>query len=232
MKNLILIFSSKTGVGNGYNFFESQLIKDIKLPLLIGSSGIVKSVCDADIVIIGDSSYSDIKEDNSVKKIIEQIKDKEVKLYVIYHDKDNQNFGHDNHANDELAKFFYRQIEFELQQSHVPGSIYDTELKQIADSIDNKNADKYSNAIDAIIKRFPNPFLESFIHLYKSLKLLPLKIKNGDYSTVINEIKKKEGMKLAVEKFLPNGETVTPDTLEAKLTTIEDEIVKISTTKL
>ena len=78
--------------------------------------------------------------------------------------------------------------------------------------------------------------LEAFIHFHKSLNLLPLKIKAGilkenDLKTEIAKIKAKEELKLAVEKFLPNEETVTSETLEVKLTAIENEIVKLSTTR-
>lgn len=240
MKNLILIFSSMTGVGNGYNFFESKSIKGNELPMLIESTGIVKKILNADIVIINDSSYSDLKYDASVKIILEEIKEKStsqnVKLYIVYHKKENQNFGHENHQDDNLAKFFHEQIEQGVQQSHVQGSVFDTELKQIADSIVNNDKANYYKAIDSIINRFPDPFLESFIHLHKSLNLLPLKIKAGiitdnDFKTEIDKIKAKEEMKFAVEKFLPNGETVIPNTLKIKLTAIEDEIVKLSTTR-
>ncbi len=96
----------------------------------------------------------------------------------------------------------------------------------------DNNGDK-EETFKAVWKYFwGNPLLESLIHLNKSLKLLTLKIKNGDYSAAITEIKRKEELKLAVEKFLPNGETVNLETLEAKLTAIETEIVKLSTTKL
>lgn len=240
MNNLILIFSDMSGVDNAYNFFTSKFISGRTLPLQINKTGIVENLCDAAIVIISDSSYSDLKEDTTVKQILEQIKEKstsqEVKLYIVYHNKENQNFGHENHQDDKLANFFLEQIEQGVQQSHVKGSVFDTELKQIADSIVNNDEVNYNKAINSFINRFPDPFLESFIHLHKSLNLLPLKIKagilkNNEFKTEIDKIKSQKEMKLAVEKFLQDEETATLDTLGDKLTAIENEIVKLSTTR-
>lgn len=116
--------------------------------------------------------------------------------------------------------------------------LYYTDVFKII--FDDTNTDKLNSILKVLgfteeeIKKKDD--LEALIHLHKSLNLLPLKIKAGilkdnDFKTEIDKIKAKEEMKLSVEKFLPNGETVTPDTLEAKLTAIEDEIVKLSTTR-
>lgn len=125
-----------------------------------------------------------------------------------------------------------------IEQSHSTNSIYWNELVEIAKCIsaDPFDSGLYTRLLDKLKSRWPNPLLESLIHLRKSLTLLPLRIAKGTLSNepfdqAVTAIKGNTKTKMAVEKFLPNGSIITPVDLTSKLEEIDTEIIKLSTAR-
>lgn len=145
------------------------------------------------------------------------------KIYVVHHSQGLQPSDINNTSDGIKEKILFKKGE---HQKHNP--LYSTALNFINGT---------EKAIEKALQAFEgDPVLESLINLRKSLCLLPLKIKNGilkneNFNKEIEKIKNREELKLAVEKFLSNGEPATPETLDAKITAIETEIINLSTTR-
>jgi len=112
--------------------------------------------------------------------------------------------------------------------------VYTKFIDQNTKELNQIDQDSFTQLFEEMTTKYGQ--LESLIHLRKLLYLLPLKVNTGvlnnkEFTEEIKRIKSNEKLKLVIEKFLPNGETVTPDTLEAKIAALDDKIIKLSTTR-
>ena len=158
-------------------------------------------------------------------------------IYVLLHK------GVDNEARKNEQIIFIKEImgdSFEniIEHSHDSKSIYWNELVELAECVSNDSVCEYtySNILQKLQSRWPNPYLESFIHLYKDISLVQLKINKNILTwekgeDAVKLVQGSEKTKLAANKMIKNGVENNIDELSDYLTRVEKEIVTLSEKK-
>ncbi len=158
-------------------------------------------------------------------------------IYVLLHK------GVDNGArkNDQIK--FIKEIMGDsfkniIEHSHDSKSIYWNELIELAECVSNGSVCgyTYSNILQKLQSRWPNPYLESFIHLYKDIGLVQLKINKNiltleQGADAVKLVQKSEKTKLAADKMKKNEVENNINELSDYLTLVEKEIVTLSAKK-
>ena len=130
-----------------------------------------------------------------------------------------------------FQRLFPEKLKSWIYQSHIENSIYYRILRR---SLNDEAITDLSSLEDEIIKEFPNPRLESLIHLHKSLKLVPLKLQgnwtNEEFKKEAERLKNSDNIKSANKKLesILFKENVTE--YYTQLESIETEITELSQT--
>ncbi len=130
-----------------------------------------------------------------------------------------------------FQRLFPEELKSWIYQSHIENSIYYRILRR---ALNDKTIIDLSSLEDEIIKEFPNPHIESLIHLHKSLKLAPLKLQRNwtdeEFRKETKRLQDSDKIKLPMNKIksIFFKENVTE--YYTQLESIENEITELSKT--
>lgn len=175
----ILVFTKPTNFQDGCHFSLFGLQSQTPKPILVNHTGRVEDWRDADLIIISDENIffgEDWIESRNLLK--NMITDDSIALHIVYHKSSNifKSPSPDEPEIVDISQILSRYPS--IEQSHVPDSFFCVELKAIIESI-RQGKERYCNAIDDAISKFPDPILETKLNLLHAL-FLPLENFNYD----------------------------------------------------
>jgi hypothetical protein len=185
------------------------------------------------ILIISDSYTFEGDAKENLKKMICKYR----KIYVIYHEGSDAT-GKQQNVIRNVCKTCQKLL-YEATEHHTEGNFAADALTTVITALPGNqtsgNEDLYKQGLDELLNNpdYCNPYLESFIHLIKFLRLLLLRIKTCSLKTdevnaEIEKIKEKEEMELAAEQFLKDEKQFNFKVLQDKATAIEEEIINLT----
>lgn len=129
-----------------------------------------------------------------------------------------------------FKRIFNGRLKSYIYQNHVSNHLYEKVLKS---SLSNTLINDLSNLEDSIVKEFPDPHLESLIHLHKFLKLLPLKgnWNEDSFNKEKKTLENSDSMKLAKNKLDNISFVKDIEVYYEQLKPIQTEIINLSTAK-
>ncbi|MEX0813705.1 MAG: hypothetical protein WD048_15915 [Chitinophagales bacterium] len=141
---------------------------------------------------------SDLAVNEDYIPLIKSFAGNDQEAFVLLHSGVNEDtdITRKNQQKKALKKALGENFEWFIEQSHGSNSIYRNELIELAEIISSKPLDenKYNDVLKNLKLYWPNPHLESLIHLHKTLSIIKLKKnENPDF----NDLKAKDEYKLA-----------------------------------
>ena len=126
---------------------------------------------------------------------------------------------------------FTKNLKNEIYQSHIENSIYYRILRR---ALNDEGTTNLLLLEDEIIKEFPNSRLESLIHLYKFLKLVPLKLQENwteeEFKKNTDALKNSNKIKSAKDIFERFSFKENFTEYYTQIESIENEIIELSKT--